>query len=346
MVREMKVAAAQIGAVDAETPVKDVINRMIKLLNEAHTQGVELVNYPELTFTTFFPRHLIPFGPDLDKYFMTGDITNNDSLKPFFSLAKQHKIAVCVGYAELTEDGDHFNSCITVGKDGKVLQKYRKTHVPGDLEPVDGINVQSLEKRYFKPGNLGFPAFRLPETAVETVEEGEPVVGMLVCNDRRWPEAWRSYGLQGVDIILVGYNTPKKAAERDGVAMQKVFSDSEADDSAIKEGMAIKHNNLCICYNSYVNCTYTISSARAGYDDGKYGLIGASSIVNPWGDIIASAETDKDELVVADIDLDLCLGTRKRLFNFARHRVPERYGLLVEQRGVIKPPSLTHPHTP
>lgn len=337
MVRKMKVAAAQIGAVDWDTPVKEVVNRMMELLDEAHQKEVELVNYPELTLTTFFPRHLIPFGPDLDNFFLRGDITENDDLKPFFCMAKRHKIAVCVGYAELTEEGEHFNSSVTVSGDGKILKKYRKTHVPGDLEPVDGIETQSLEKRYFLPGNLGFPAFRLPDTSAESADEGEPVVGMLICNDRRWPESWRSYGLQKVDIVLVGYNTPNKSAGLDGVEIP-------SDDVAAHERMAIKHHNLCLCYNSYVNCTYAISSARTGYDDGKYGMIAASSIISPWGDIIASAQTNGDELVVATIDLDLCEGTRKRVFDFSRHRVPEMYSLLTEQRGAIAPSKLKNPN--
>lgn len=180
---------------------------------------------------------------------------------------------------------------------------------------------------------MGFPAFRIPGTSAFSVEEGDPVAGMLICNDRRWPESWRSYGLQKVDIVLVGYNTPNKSTGLDGVEIP-------SQDIETHEKMAIKHHNLCLCYNSYVNCTYTISSARTGYDDGKYGMIGASSIVSPWGDIIANAESRDDELVVANIDLDLCEGTRKRVFDFSRHRVPERYELLTQQKGAIAPPKL------
>ena len=56
----------------------------------------------------------------------------------------------------------------------------------------------NLEKRYFLPGDLGFPVYRIMGG----------VLGMCICNDRRWPETYRVMGLQGVEMIILGYNTP------------------------------------------------------------------------------------------------------------------------------------------
>ena len=75
--------------------------------------------------------------------------------------------------------------------DGRIVGKYRKVHLPGHADHREGIPFQHLEKRYFEVGNLGFPVWRAFDT----------IVGMMICNDRRWPEAYRVMGLQGVELI-------------------------------------------------------------------------------------------------------------------------------------------------
>ncbi|KAG7925274.1 hypothetical protein KL925_004289 [Ogataea polymorpha] len=327
MSRTLRVASAQLGAIDIDTPLADVLARMNILLDEAHKDGCTLVNYPELCFSTFFARHLIPFGPELDRWFCKGDILTNPEYSPFFERAKGYGISVCVGYAELTEDGEHFNTAIFVDGDGNLINKYRKMHLPGDKEPRENVPVQHLEKRYFKDGDLGFKAFRWPGTKVK---EG-PILGQLICNDRRWAESWRVLGLQGAELVLIGYNTPSTSSNGiDGVLV----------DASKSEEMAMFHNELCCQYNSYANCTFSICTARCGLDDGKWDMIGGSVIVNPYGEIIARSTTKGDELTWADIDLDLCIGTRKRIFDFSRHRRPDQYTLISTQKEVIPPPAL------
>ncbi|WP_304608361.1 nitrilase-related carbon-nitrogen hydrolase, partial [Gluconobacter kondonii] len=78
---------------------------------------------------------------------------------------------------------------------------YRKVHLPGSVEPRPGAKYQQLEKRYFEYGDLGFPVFRSGQQWRNTL------MGMLICNDRRWPEAWRSLALQGMELLCVGYNS-------------------------------------------------------------------------------------------------------------------------------------------
>ena len=79
-----------------------------------------------------------------------------------------------------------------------MLGRYRKVHLPGTVEAARGQRFQQLEKRYFEYGDLGFPAFRGPAAWHRAM------MGMMICNDRRWPEAWRVTGLQGVELVCIG----------------------------------------------------------------------------------------------------------------------------------------------
>ncbi|VEU24176.1 DEKNAAC105447 [Brettanomyces naardenensis] len=331
MTRIIRVASAQVGAIGKDTSPLVVVNRLIKMLDQAHEEGVKLVNFPELAFSTFFARFLIPYGEELDKWFLKGDVRKIEPYDKFFAKAKEYGISISIGYAELTDEGDHYNTSIFVDQDGNIVNKYRKTHLPGDKEPVPNAPHQHLEKRYFLPGNTGFKAFRWPGTGTG---HGGPIVGQLICNDRRWCESWRVLGLQGTELVLIGYNTPTASKWLDGVDPGKAGIDSDK--------LAKHQNDICLMYNTYSNCCFSICSARCGIDDGKYGMISGSTIIDPNGIIIAKAESEGDELIWADIDLDQCYGSRDRVFNFGKHRRPEMYGLIVEQRGVEEIPELAN----
>ena len=220
MSRKIIVAAAQVGAINIDTPKKEVVQRLSKLLKDAASQKVKLVVFPECTLTTFFPRHLIASQEELDTFFEHGeDVAQSPDVKPLFDEAKALGIDIVLGYAERTPDGTGYNTSVYYSaSEGKVISKYRKVHLPGTVEPFeDPKAINQLEKRYFTPGNLGFKAFRTPgvvpdaakkgSTKESTVGQGDPVMGMLICNDRRWPEAWRAYALQGAELILFGFNT-------------------------------------------------------------------------------------------------------------------------------------------
>lgn len=213
MARKIVVAAAQVGAVNKGTPKSETVQRLVKLLRGASEKNVQLVVFPECTLTTFFPRHLIKDQAELDTYFEHGeDITTSQDVKPLFDEAVKLGIDFVLGYAERTPNGTGYNTSVYFSaSEGKVLSKYRKVHLPGTVEPfADPEAVNQLEKRYFTPGDLGFKAFRAPglvanaakkgtlKDGESTVGKGDPIFGMLICNDRRWPEAWRVYTLQGI----------------------------------------------------------------------------------------------------------------------------------------------------
>ena len=198
MSRIVTVAAAQLGPIARDEPRANVVQRMIRLMREAAARGADLVVYPELALTTFFPRWLLD-DAEVDAFFeaeMPGPET-----RPLFEEAASLGIAFHLGYAELAREGGkprRFNTAILVDNAGAIVGKYRKVHLPGHAEHEPAREFQHLEKRYFEVGNLGFPVW----------EALGGRVGMLICNDRRWPEAFRVLGLQGVELVLIGYNTP------------------------------------------------------------------------------------------------------------------------------------------
>jgi predicted amidohydrolase len=361
MARTITVAAAQIGAVHRSSTREDTMNRIIALLDQAASQGAQLVVYPECAFTTFFPRYIFDTKEEMDSYFEQDNggssIAESKNVKPLFDRAKELAIDIWVGYGERTPEGRYYNTAVYFsGKSGEVLSKYRKVHVPGFKEPpFPGAEVH-FEKRYFEFGDLGFEAFRAPGlvpaslkssfTESQSAGKGDVIIGSLICNDRRWPEGWRVYGLQGAELVLIGFNTNGKAD--DIYKPPKPVTLEEAREQALF------HHRIVQQANSYSNSCFSISAGRCGMDDGKFDLIGGSSIVDSDGRIIAEAKTTDDELVLATIDLDECQKGKKevsssfassatdtddrfQIFDFQTNRRIEYYGLIAQQRGVKEP---------
>jgi predicted amidohydrolase len=315
LVRVLRAAAAQMGPTQKADSREHTLGRMLALLEEAAARGASLVVFPELAFTTFFPRWLIE-GEALDHYFERG--MPNPAVQPLFDRARALGVGFYVGYAELTSDGQRFNCSILVDRDGEIIGRYRKVHLPGSVEPRAGAAYQQLEKRYFEYGDLGFPAFRAGP------DWRHAIMGMMICNDRRWPEGWRVLGLQGVELVCVGYNSA--AYDPNG---------GVSEDAALRTF----HSRLVTQANAYMNATWAIAVAKAGNEDGS-GLIGGSCVVDPNGRIVAEAQTLADEIIVADLDLDLCRQGKDKMFNFAAHRRPEQYTAITERAGVIEPAAL------
>ncbi|UUX48999.1 N-carbamoyl-D-amino-acid hydrolase [Nisaea acidiphila] len=305
--RNVTVAAAQMGPVAQTETRAAVVDRLIVMLEQAAGHGADLVVYPELALTTFFPRWHFEEDAELDAYYereMPGPET-----APLFAKAKQLGIGFSLGYAELTPDGRRFNTAILVGPDGALLGKYRKIHLPGHRENEPWRAFQHLEKRYFLPGNLGFRVF----------DGFGGRVGMCICNDRRWPETYRVMGLQGVEMILLGYNTPihnPPAPEHDRLSWH--------------------HNTLVMQSAAYQNATFVVGVAKAGMEEGVHHM-GGTQIIAPTGETIASAVTEGDEVIFAECDLGLCKSYRESVFAFERHREPDAYRLITGTKGCVSP---------
>ena len=351
--RKVIVAGAQLGPIDMTTPRSDVLQRIFKLMDEAKAQNVKLIVFPEIALVSFFPRHLIADLDELETFFeqeVDGDPTRAPNMKPIFDKAREYEMDVSIGYAECADPTStphkHFNTAIYFSAAAdKVVGKYRKIHLPGTVEPYEKKDATNqLEKRYFKPGNLGFKAFRVPGLVKDTITQssgkqandsetigrGDPVVGMMICNDRRWAEAWRAYGLQGAEIVLEGFNTTAWAPELLG-------TNAKIQTKEMTKTEALFHHKLSIQHGSYTNACWSINVAKCGLEDGKYPLIAGSCIVDPDGQIVIETKTEGDELFVWECDLDMCKRGKGKVFAFERHRRIEHYGILVEQTGVREP---------
>ena len=297
MTRRIGLAACQMGPVLSGTSRADVVGRLIAMLERAAAGGAALAVFPELAFSTFFPRSEIADVTLLDSFYEDG--FPNVETAPLLYAARRLNIGFAVGFAELIRDGGEarrFNSMALVDRSGTLRGLYRKIHVPGSEAPEPGVTMH-LERRYFAPGDLGFPVFDLDGVRV----------GLALCNDRRWPETYRMLCLNGAEVVLIGYNTPLYLDEAPALAHLRMF-----------------HNHLPMQAGAYQNTLWIAAAAKAGLEDGQ-ALIGGSCIIAPTGEMAALATSLEDEVIVHYADLDLIAACRQVNFDFARYRRPDQY---------------------
>ena len=310
MSRTVTIAAAQMGPIARTDSRSQVVKRLIALMRQAKAMGAQVVAYPEATLTAFFPHWWTEDEAEVDAWFereMPGPHT-----MALFEEARRLDIGFHLGYCELDFSSGHkrrFNTSILVGANGVIIGKYRKIHLPGHADHRPDTPFQNLEKRYFEVGDLGFGAWRA----------WGGVAGMMICNDRRWPESYRVLGLQGVEMIFCGYNTP-------------VHHPAAPDHDRLGQF----HNELCMQSGAYQNSSWVIGVAKAGMEEGV-DMIAGSYIIAPTGEIVARASSNGDEVIVARCDLDLGLSYRQTTFNFALHRRTEHYRMIVERTGPVAP---------
>jgi N-carbamoyl-D-amino-acid hydrolase len=308
MNRYLTLAVCQTGPIQRSASRAETLGRLIHLLERAAQSGAELAVFPELALTTFFARWPLQDQREIDAFYerqMPGPQT-----QPLFEAARRLRIGFALGFAELGEDSDRprrFNSMVLAGSDGAVIGRYRKMHIPGSAQVQAGVTAH-LERRYFEPGNLGFPVYSY----------GGVRVGLSLCNDRRWPETYRMLCLNGAQVVLIGYNTPMTLEEAPALAHLRMF-----------------HNHLPMQAGAYQNTVWVAAAAKAGMEDG-HALIGGSCIIAPTGEITALAVSLEDEVVVHRADLDLIATCRRVNFDFATYRRPGEYGLIAQRAG---PPS-------
>ncbi|WP_422366895.1 nitrilase-related carbon-nitrogen hydrolase [Pelagibius sp.] len=151
------------------------------------------------------------------------------------------------------------------------------------------------EKFFFKPGNSGWPMFQTAYCKL----------GVYICYDRHFPEGWRALALSGAEYIV---NPSATVA-----GLSQYLWKLEQPASAVANG----------CYIGAINRVGT----EAPWDIGKF--YGSSYVVNPRGEFLVEASEDDDELVTADMDMDMVREVRN-LWQFFRDRRPEAYGPLTE----------------
>jgi len=302
MNRTLDLAVAQLGPIARDDSRAAVVERLIALLREARRRGAELVVFPEMALTTFFPRWLIEDQAEIDRFFeaeMPGPET-----RPLFREAAALRVGFYLGYCELERTAGRtrrFNTAILVGPDGDILGKYRKVHVPGTAEVVPDLPFQHLEQRYFETGDLGFPVW----------EAFGGRMGLCICNDRRWPETYRVLGLQGAEVVMLGYNSPAQLPDWPDQNELRAF-----------------HHLVCMQAGAYQNGVYVAAAGKAGCEEGVE-MLAHSCIIAPSGQVVAVAQGRGDEVLTYRCDLDLAQAY-KRFYGFARNRQPQFYGLIAQ----------------
>jgi N-carbamoyl-D-amino-acid hydrolase len=288
LTRPITVAAAQLGP--SSEKKAETVKRMVALIEDAGHRGVELLSFPELSLTPYFATKV---HASYDHFFEE-QLPSPDTL-PLFRAARRAGIHFVLPYAE-RENEAYYNSAVFVAPDGMILGKYRKTHIPGWVEPRwEGLNI--LEKRYFTPGDLGFPVVSHPKAKL----------GALICYDRRFSEGYRVLTLSGAELLCVPYNTPSFGQPKE--------AGQETSEIMLRAG-------------AMENQIFIIAVGKAGVEDGAE-YIGGSEIISPTGKVLAKAQTEGDELVVATIDLDEISASRKK-WDFLADRRPEQYQQLVK----------------
>ena len=305
--RPYGIAVAQLGPIHLADSRASVVKRLIELLREAKSRGAKFLVFPELALTTFFPRYWMSEEDAIERFFersMPGPET-----QPLFDLAAEYGIGFYLGYAELTPDGRRFNTAILTDEKAKIVGRYRKIHLPGHSHHIETAPFQHLEKKFFEVGNEGFKVWDALGARI----------GMCICNDRRWAETYRVMGLQSAEIVALGYNTPSWNIHWNEPPHLRMF-----------------HPLLSLQGNAYQNGIWVAAAAKCGKEDGFH-MIGGSAIVAPTGEITAQAQSEEDELIFTNADLSIGETFREHVFNFAKHRRPEHYKLIVERTGAGAP---------
>ncbi len=306
MSRILTLAAAQMGPVQRDHTRDDVVERLIHLLREAAERGANVVAFPELALTTFFPRWHVPLE-EAEHYYETE--MPNRFTKPLWDEAARLGVGFSLGYALRQDDGRRFNVYHLVERDGRTVGVFRKVHIPGHAEHEEWRDFQHAERHYFEPGD-DFPVWRA----------FGGLVGMAICNDRRWSETYRVMGLQGVEVIFIGYNTPLHYAP-----------------DPTQNSLQAFHNHLVMQAGAYQNGTFVVGVAKGGFEEGVESLA-QSVILAPSGQILTQAVSTGDEVIVARVDLDLTNSYKQTLFDFDTYRIPQAYWRIAEQKGVVPPP--------
>ncbi len=266
----------------------------MKHIRDAARQGANIVCLPELFRTQYFCQR-----QDLQLFDQAEPIPGS-STQRLAELARELQVSIVASLFERRAAGLYHNTAVTLNAEGKVAGVYRKMHIPDD--PL------YFEKYYFTPGDLGFQATDL--------EVGR--VGTLVCWDQWYPEGARLTALQGAEVLFyptaIGWHPAEK--EQYGVAQYEAWQ-------TIQRAHAI------------ANGVYVAGVNRVGHEHGDVlgnrvegagiEFWGGSFLADPFGRVVVKASHDKEEVLIAEIDLGIIEDTRRN-WPFLRDRRIDAYG--------------------
>lgn len=270
------------------------LKKAIEWVKKAAKQGAEIVCLPELYRSQYFCQK------EDTSLFNLAETIPGPSTNAFQRVAKENKVSIIVPIFEKRTNGLYHNSAIIMNSDGEILGTYRKMHIPDD--------PAFYEKYYFTPGDLGFKVFQ--------TKTGK--IGTLICWDQWYPEGARLTALQGATTLFyptaIGWHPYEK--EQYGKAQRDSWI-------IIQRSHAI------------ANGVYVASANRVGFEktvETQAGLEfwGSSFICDPQGVMLAEASTDKEEILIAEVDL-AHLEDVRRNWPFLRDRRIDAYGEITKR---------------
>ena len=291
MPENFRIGLVQMSA--TSDPEKN-LHQAIERLGEAAAKGAQIVCLPELFQTQYFCQR-----EDAALFDLAEPIPGPATTK-LSEAARKLRVVVIGSLFEKRAPGVYHNTAVMIDSDGSLRGIYRKMHIPDD--PL------YYEKFYFTPGDLGFKAF---DTQVGRV-------GTLVCWDQWYPEGARLTALQGAQVLFyptaIGWHPDEK--EKYGAAQYDAWK-------TIQRAHAI------------ANGVYVAVVNRVGFEQGDIrgnratgkGLEfwGGSFIADPFGRVVEKASHDREEILVAEVDLRLLEDTRRN-WPFLRDRRIDAYG--------------------
>lgn len=284
--KKYKIAVIQLNLNDV---AENNLKKCLSWVRDAANHGAEVISLPELYSSHYFCQ-----SEDIDNFALAEPLYST-SFIAFSALAKELGVVIIVPFFEKRMAGIYHNSAYIINSDGSEAGLYRKMHIPDD--------PHFYEKFYFTPGDLGFKAF--------PTEKGK--IGTLICWDQWYPEAARLTALQGADVLFyptaIGWHPLEK--EQYGENQHGAWMN-------VMKGHAV------------ANGVYVAAANRIGleqYIEGTAGIQfwGSSFIAGPQGEILAQASHDKEEILIAEVDLDLQENVRQN-WPFFRDRRIDAFG--------------------
>ena len=274
--------------------------------------GCELVVFPELALTTFFPRWWMTDQAEIDAFFER-EMPSHETA-PLFDEAQAARHRLLPGLrrarATRTAASRHFNTSILVERDGTIVGKYRKVHLPGHEEHEPWRPFQHLEKRYFELGNLGFPVYRRLRRHHRHVHLQRPALARDLPRDGPAGRRAGAARLQHADPLRARPTTTSSArlpqpARRCRPAPTRTAPGWSAWPRAASRRAWPRWP------------TARSSRRRARWWRGP--------------------EAHGDELVVPSLRPRRGQSYKRTTFNFAIHRQPDQYRMIVERKGALDP---------
>lgn len=284
----LRVAAVQIAWLSDQTEHRANLEKAIRL---AAANAAQIVFLPELTLSRY-PADTLPSGVPVDS---AENISSGPTMSLVSRLAKELSIVIHASIFEAKDftDGRGLNTAIIVDESGELLGATPKLHIP--------VTEGYFEDRYFQagPNHNPYPVY-------EVQLPGSPRLGLPTCWDEWFPEVARAYGLNGADILC--YPT----------AIGSEPDHPDFDSEPLWRQVIVSH--------AIANGLFIVVPNRYG-DEGRISFYGSSFIVDPYGRILAQAARSGDEVLIADLDLDLRRDWLE-LFPFFGTRRPDTYGVL------------------